>query len=580
MITLQSDPNKKLDTLHIGLPQCRARGRYQISVINPKGEVVEQRPWQSNLILDQGMDQLDTRRWNQVMLYCAAGTGTTATKDILDGDWSRSGTTVTSSGSSYTLTSGDVGKWIRFADGTQAKITAYVSATQVTTANHSGTVAAQGATLYRANQTGLTTEVKRSSTYPDYQDPDLSWSNTTRYNETTGEYTLRRTFDFSAETGSVNYTEVGVSPTVSAGANLFSRILIDGVVAVTSGNQLRVRYELTITTSPLPLYAGEQATELSITGWPRPYTITSITSTGSNFTVTFSESHHYVAGGKINLSNVKRPRYTITAATSTASDFTLTTSAAHGIGVGETIVVEGVTPSGYNGEWVTVAGTTGSTIVVTTTANPGTGTVFGNVRLKEPTTWYNGEWTVASTTSTTVVVTSALNLGSAGEGTCVNNLKYKLLRNGWGIEQLRNSGSGTIPVPGGFTWYFGSGTTSGDPGTNASLLDPSTAIAICTKTDGQSPSYTFSTQMSAHTAIPSSTAKTTYVNGNFYQEYTCEFSAGQVNIGTLNWIGIRISTTTSRSATPYNILFTEPQRKDSTHKLRLVIRRSWDRVLA
>ena len=62
----------------------------------------------------------------------------------------------------------------------------------------------------------------------------------------------------------------------------------------------------------------------------------------------------------------------ITAVTWATGNATYTTAAAHGLGVGASVTIANVNPSGYNGTFTTVAGTTGSTIVVAIASNPGT----------------------------------------------------------------------------------------------------------------------------------------------------------------------------------------------------------------
>jgi hypothetical protein len=61
------------------------------------------------------------------------------------------------------------------------------------------------------------------------------------------------------------------------------------------------------------------------------------------------------------------------------TDITITTGTNHGILVGQTVVISGVTPAGYNGTWVAKAGTTGTTLIVTIGSNPGAITVAGAV---------------------------------------------------------------------------------------------------------------------------------------------------------------------------------------------------------
>ncbi len=62
---------------------------------------------------------------------------------------------------------------------------------------------------------------------------------------------------------------------------------------------------------------------------------------------------------------------TVSNATWATNVATLTTGAAHGLAVGARIRVAGVSPSGYNGFYVTTTGTTGSTIKYAKTSDPG-----------------------------------------------------------------------------------------------------------------------------------------------------------------------------------------------------------------
>ena len=61
------------------------------------------------------------------------------------------------------------------------------------------------------------------------------------------------------------------------------------------------------------------------------------------------------------------------------TDISVTTASNHGISVGQTVVVAGITPAGYNGTWVARAGTTGTTLVLPIGSNPGAITVAGTV---------------------------------------------------------------------------------------------------------------------------------------------------------------------------------------------------------
>lgn len=588
----------------------KVKGRVQVHVVNRKGRVISTRPWQDNLILDQGMNYIGNKNtWANMMSYCAAGTGTTPTRDLMDGTASQTLTTVTLAGSTYSFSGGDVGKWIGWASGQQAKITAYVSATQVTV-DRSQTVGSGTATLYRAGRTGLATEVKRTNTYPNYTYTDGRGASASFGSSGSPPHvlTLRRTYDFTAEVGSVNYTEIGISPTATAGSNLFALILLSGTVTVASGQQLRITYELAIT------IAGTNRPVQTLTssggGWPYTYNIASISSTGSNFTVTFTAAHHYVTGGTFTITGAKRPRFAISAATSTGSDFTLTTTAPHGRSPGDSVIVEGMTPSGYNGTWTCASGTTGSTIIVTSVANPGTGTVFGNVRLAEPGTWYDSTlWTIASTTSTTVVVTSALNLGAAGaDGTAKNSLNATLYLMGWPISPLGGpSGSYGVPVSpdtaahwcttfGSSTMWGGDthgtgGSNGGDavcdgtctPGTagflqNIQLFGKSTAITPPASTFPNTSSFS-----PAGVTNYNATASTrqSYTNGTFYVDHIFEWSTAAGNAMDIRGWGLNpFGNSQAASTLVCGWFFDQPQRKDSTNRLRITFRNTWTRVFS
>jgi hypothetical protein len=103
--------------------------------------------------------------------------------------------------------------------------------------------------------------------------------------------------------------------------------------------------------------------------------------------INFSSAHGFADNDIVTYSNgggtsiagiTQNSAVTITAITSTASNFTVTTNSSSW-SVGEGVVISGVTPSAYNGSW-TIATTNGSTqFTVTSTANPGTGSAFGSV---------------------------------------------------------------------------------------------------------------------------------------------------------------------------------------------------------
>lgn len=570
-------------------------GRMKIFVVDAKtGRVVQERPWQNNLILDQGLNNYATRSWAELMSFCAAGNGITSTKQVVTGTGSQSGTTVTLSGSAYSFVSGDVGSWVKWTSGEEAKITAFTNGTTVTV-DRTQTVAAGTCCLYRCGQVGLSSEVKRTSVanatfHPEFILGDGTRSQATIADDVAGTVKLRRTYDHTAEVADTNYTEIGISHSNSAGNNLFSRVYLNGTVTVLNGQQLRVQYELTVT---IPYSITRPTINLPISGWPYPYTISSITSTGSNFTITTSVAHHHIAGDSVALTNVKRPRFTISGASSTGSDFTLTTTAPHGRSPGDSITVEGMTPVGYNGVWTCAAGTTGSTIVVTTTANPGAGSVFGNVRQTEPGTWYNGTWTVASVTSTTIVVTSALNMGAAGEGGLaapnLNAVVYQANRGITHMGQSYGTTYGAPQSPDSVANYTGNVTNPANSGFNddratvsafVMFQDSNPSPPTYPQSTGGLPTPTTGQTFSTAAATSSSTAsKGSYTNGNFYTDWTFTFGTGNANGQNVRGLIFQHENTPTSARCQLGMIFTQRQRKDSTHRLVIVLRRSWGRTL-
>jgi hypothetical protein len=66
-------------------------------------------------------------------------------------------------------------------------------------------------------------------------------------------------------------------------------------------------------------------------------------------------------------------------ASTNGGQVTFTTTTAHGVTVGSYFSVSGMTPAGYNGDFVAVTGTTGSTLVAALATNPGAATTFGTL---------------------------------------------------------------------------------------------------------------------------------------------------------------------------------------------------------
>lgn len=211
--------------------------------------------WIPNLILNNGLNEVYNRYWCNLFTWGIAGTGTTPTSVDSDStNASQSGTTVTSDASFFV--SGDVGNVIKWDSGEEAFITAFVSDTQVTV-SASQTVASGPFVKYNTSQTGLVNELKRTNTY-------LTGAPNCQTTETSSQFQNRRTYDFTAEEGTVNYTEIGFGWASSGANTTFSRILLDSPVQVLDGQQLRVVYELRVSFAPLT----PQAKSAVINGWP------------------------------------------------------------------------------------------------------------------------------------------------------------------------------------------------------------------------------------------------------------------------------------------------------------------------
>jgi len=85
-------------------------------------------------------------------------------------------------------------------------------------------------------------------------------------------------------------------------------------------------------------------------------------------------SNFYYTDIPFNILGVQTPTGT--------TNITFTTTYPHGISSGQTVVVSGVTPAGYNGTWTAQSGTTGSTLVLNIGSNPGAITVAGKIDKK------------------------------------------------------------------------------------------------------------------------------------------------------------------------------------------------------
>ena len=234
------------------------RNRFKCQVVDKaSGKVVRETPWKSNLILDQGLDNVATVLFADLFLYCAAGSGTTPVEEDSGATVGTStGTTLNTTGGSYSFSAGNVGDLIRFDTGEEAYIAGYTGANQVTLDVDPG-VTSQPFTVYDVDAVGLATEEDRSNTY-------LTSSPNCDSVLNGSDLELTRTYDFSSPGSNTTYNELGWSDSASTGNNLNSKAIISGGVAITTSQQLRVVYTFIITISP----TTATAKTTTISGWP------------------------------------------------------------------------------------------------------------------------------------------------------------------------------------------------------------------------------------------------------------------------------------------------------------------------
>tara|TARA_R110000796_G_C14571530_1_gene435819 strand:- start:52304 stop:53914 length:1611 start_codon:yes stop_codon:yes gene_type:complete len=510
-------------------------GRITAAVLDGKtGEVIREYAPQKNLVLDSGLNFFFISgtgdMWSSVN-EAHGGTGTTPNDDDMTGTWEQSGTTVTRSTGTGAFVIGDVSKRIKFADGKRGRITAYTSGTEVEV-DTSQTATAQQLQIYHTDQTALVTEDGSTTTLA------VTAGSSSNVQETLANTCVdKKTWIFPIRVGSISYTEVGFS----GGSDLFSRILLDTPIAVDIGQQLRLAYELTQTDSHGIVSVDET---LTITGWPRPYNITSIASTGSDFTVTTDEDHHYLASGEITIGGALPTKVTIIGITSTGADFTVNATA-HGHLAADSIDIEDCSVGAYNGTWTVASVGDVDNYTVTSAANPGVAS-DGTTRASVPGSWYNGTWTVASVTATTIVITSGINpIAAGGDGTVVNDLAVGVIHPTHGFRsQQSNLGSS------GNDNYLFEGLDL-----SCSLRQVGSTLAFTTFPEGNTIGGTIT---SDDTATKDGTAgKCTNV---------CIFSIDQANFEDIGQLLLSYGSGTRRYAQVI-CNFEQPQRKDSGYQL-------------
>ena len=279
------------------------QGFYKVAVVNAETKEVvwQQDEWQKNLILNQGMDDIYTYSIVTLMTYGVAGSGTRP--NSIDGGTSeitQSGATVylnvntglsdfTSSTSTYAARV-QVGDVLKYANNSESMVSAVdVGGFNLTVSPSYTFTSGQTFVIWKTSQAGLESEIKRTNTY-------LVGAGNSETTTAGNVRTHRRTYDFTAEVGSVTYNEVGVARLSSGATNVFNRILLASPVTVDATFQLRLIYDLQTTWTPAtPLY-----NTASIGGWPVAPSTNTI---GSESLQVFLTSIVAVADGLSTLTN-------------------------------------------------------------------------------------------------------------------------------------------------------------------------------------------------------------------------------------------------------------------------------------
>ena len=523
-------------------------GIYQVRVMNKDGTPAT--PWSDpikNLILPAGFDA--TWNWYAQIQKAHAGTGSTPNTSVPDGTFSQTGTTVTRVSGTGVFVSGNVNDFIKFSTGERAKIVSFTNSLTVEV-DRSQTVAATGLTIYDTSRTGLDAWVKYTATKE---------ANTTTNvrDDDAGTCTISTTLNFTTETSPITYTEVGVTPSsaTNSSAVLFSRVVLPAPVYVNIDQFLQLKFTLICVVGNCRTATVFQP---NITGWPYPYAIQSITSNGTYWDVVVDKacSSHYAVGRPITIEGAVPVRKTITSISSTGSDFTVNATG-HGLSPGDSIEIEGTSPAGYNGTWTVATTPDANSLTVTSAINLGAGS-GGTVRLTTPGTWYNGTHTIASfPNSTTIRITNATTIPTAGiAGTVTNSLQASVIITGPGFTTSISNSLNGGPLD------FG----------NASQGGGSPAWYLVTETNIRT-----GLQYGVSTSPPSSINNTSYTQtaGTYDSANRRKTYSGTIPTATGNDQAIRQICVSYTSCQLY-ITFDERQRKDNDSILTLSYTKSWE----
>jgi hypothetical protein len=261
-------------------------GKYKVSILDKNDNVVwEQKDWAKNLILNQGMEALapgslpthgvsfanvfgvscmgDGARYNSIQVgYVATeGSASCAGSTVTFFPGASGLTNLTASAGNGYAAALAVGDMIKFNSGTEVRVLS-LGAGNTAGVTPTATISpAEPFTIWKTSQAGLQSVLHYAGSSRYYA--GTNYCGTTTVVPVISE---RRTWDFAYETSSVTVREVGVGWASNGNNNLaidgtggggttnqscvFSRVLLPTTTSLTSGQKLRLIYELDITISP------------------------------------------------------------------------------------------------------------------------------------------------------------------------------------------------------------------------------------------------------------------------------------------------------------------------------------------
>lgn len=232
------------------------------------GKCVSERPWEKNLVLDQGLNALARSTAQSLTCYPASaatniqvGSGTNP-NSIASGaiTFTQTGTTVTASGGFFTA--GMVGGIFKYGSGSggaEYYITAFSSTTQVTVDTSATVAVPEVATVWMVQQTALQTFLFQSSTYQ-------TNSGDCQTTQISNSQTHKRTYIIAQQAAPYNVNEIGWSST-STTTRCLGRLVLSSTDVVGTSNFYVVVLELTFTYLPsAPSAVGNVGTNIDTTG--------------------------------------------------------------------------------------------------------------------------------------------------------------------------------------------------------------------------------------------------------------------------------------------------------------------------